>query len=154
MRQSSHGGRNVPVFIFICAGLCFGTVHAEVYKWTDKAGNVNYSDQPPTEAANPVPGTRSSYDPTQAIKDLNEKEQDYRKRQEDAAKARDKASKDAEDARIRQQNCDQARNQMGQLQDSARLYTTTPDGAKRYMNAADRQQAVDNAQQAIKKNCN
>jgi hypothetical protein len=43
---------------------------------------------------------------------------------------------------------------MGQLQSNTRLYTTAPDGSKVYMNAADRQQALDNAQQAISKYCN
>jgi len=154
MRQSSHGGRNVPVFVLICAGLCIGNVHAEVYKWTDKSGKVNYSDQPPTDTAKPVPGTGSTYDPTPAIRALNEKEQDFRKRQEDAAKAKEKADKEAEEVRAKQQNCENARKQMSQLQVGKRLYTSAPDGSRLYMNNADRQRAIDNAQQAINKNCN
>jgi hypothetical protein len=153
MRWTNHGGRHAPVFVLICAGLFLSSAQAEVYKWTDKSGNVHYSDQPPTETAKPVPGTRTSFDTLQAIKALNDKEQDYKNRQEDAAKAKAKADKEAEEARAKFESCNKARKQMGQLQGSKRLYTTTPDGSRQYMNDADRQQALNNAQQAINKYC-
>jgi hypothetical protein len=138
----------------VCAGLCLSSAQAEVYKWTDKSGKVHYSDKPLTDAAKSVPGTKTTVDPSQAIKALSDKEQDYKKRQEDAAKAKEKTDKEAEEARIKQQNCDNARKQMSQLQGNKRLYTTTPDGGRSYMNDADRQQAMDNAQQAVNKYCN
>jgi hypothetical protein len=154
MKIANNGGKLVPVFVLICASLGLSSAQAEVYKWTDKSGGVHYSDQPPSETAKSVPGTKTTVDPSQAIKALSEKEQDYKKRQEDAAKAKEKADKEAEEARIKQQNCDNARKQISQLQGSKRLYTTAPDGSRTYMNDADRQQAMDNAQQAVNKYCN
>lgn len=154
MKLANNGGRHVPVFVLICAGLCLSSAQAEVYKWTDKSGGAHYSDQPPTETAKPLPGAKTTVDPSQAIKALSEKEQDYKKRQEDAAKAKEKSDKEAEEARIKQQNCDNARKQMSQLQGSKRLYTNAPDGSRTYMKDTDRQQAMNNAQQAINKYCN
>jgi hypothetical protein len=152
--RKNNGGRLVPVFLLICAALCSSSAQAEVYKWTDKSGKVYYSDKPLTDTAQSVPGTKTTIDPSQAIKALSEKEQDFKKRQEDAAKVREKTDKEAEEARIKQQNCDNARKQMTQLQGRNRLYTTSPDGSRLYMNDADRMQALNNAQQAINKYCN
>ncbi len=155
MKQANIGGRHVPVFVLICAGLCLNSAQAEVYKWTDKSGQVHYSDQPPAaEAAHRVPGTGTPADNSEAIKALAEKEQDYKKRQDETAKAKEKADKEAEEARIKHHNCDRARKQMSQLQSGQRLYTTSPYGSRTYMDATARQQALDNAQKAINENCN
>ena len=154
MMHPKTGGNLVPVFVLILAGLGASHAQADAYKWTDKSGRVHYSDRPPSDAAKPVAGTGASQDTSQAIKALAEKEQDFRKRQEEAAEAREKADKEAEQARIKLQNCENARKQMSQLQGSNRLYTTAPDGSKQYMNTADRLQAMDIAQQAINKFCN
>lgn len=153
MKQANFGDKHVPVFVLIIAGLGASHVLADVYKWTDKSGSVHYSDKPPSDAVKPIPGTGASTDPSQAIKALAEKEQDYKKRQEEAAKAKEKADKEADQARIRQQNCDNARKQLSQLQSSQRLYTTSPSGSRIYLDAAARQMALDNAQKAINDNC-
>lgn len=154
MKLTKLGGTLVPVFVLILAGLGTGHVQADVYKWTDKSGKVHYSDKPPSDAAKTVPGTSATTDTSQAIKALADKEQDYKKRQENAAKAKEKADKEAEQARIKQQNCDNARKQMSQLQSGQRLYTTSPYGSRSYMDAAARQQALDNAQKAVNDYCN
>lgn len=155
MKIANNGGKLVPVFVLILAGLGASHVQADVYKWTDKSGTVHYSDQPPAaEAAQRVPGTGIPPDNSEAIKSLADKELEFKKRQEDATKAKDKTDKETEDARIKRQNCENARSKMTQLQSSTRLYTTAPDGSKYYMNAADRQQALDNAQKAVNENCN
>lgn len=153
MRRTNHGGRHVPVFVLICAGLCMSHAHAEVYRWTDKSGRVHYSDQPPSETAKSVPGAKTTVDPSQAIKALNEKEQDYKKRQEDAAKAKEKADKEAEEARVKRQNCDKARENFSKLQSGRRLYTSTPYG-RTYMDDGARQKALNDARKAIDDNCN
>lgn len=153
MKQVNFGDKYVPVFVLILAGLCTGNAQAEIYKWTDKSGKVHYSDKPSSETAQSVPGTGTSIDTSQAIKALAEKEQDYKKRQEEAAKAKEKSDKEAEQARIKRQNCENARKQMSQLQSSQRLYSTSPYGSRVYLDTAARQQALDNAQKVINENC-
>ena len=154
MRQNHDGGRTAPVFVLISFGLVgFSTVQADVYKWTDSSGRVQYTDRPTSNEARPVPGTGTRIDTSQAIRDLAEKELDFKKREEETAKAKEQADKEAEQARIKRQNCENARNKFIQLQSGFRLYTTAANGAKIYMNEAERQQALDNAQKAINQYC-
>jgi hypothetical protein len=114
---------------------------------------VHYTDHPPSDSALPVPGTGTRIDIWQAIKELSAKEQEFKQRQDEANKAKEKAEMQAEQARIRRQNCENARNKVKQLQGRLRLYTTTPSGAKVYMNELDRQQALNSAQQVVSEHC-
>lgn len=46
--------RKTMIFLFILSLACFGSQNALagiVYQWTDEAGNVNFSDVPPTDLA-------------------------------------------------------------------------------------------------------
>jgi len=46
--------RKTKIFLFILSLACFGSQNALagiVYQWTDEAGNVNFSDVPPTDLA-------------------------------------------------------------------------------------------------------
>ncbi len=51
--------------MIVCMALCalIGSVSAEVYKWTDDAGNVHYGDKPPAQKkANKVDVQITSYE--------------------------------------------------------------------------------------------
>ncbi len=52
----------VQLFIAIAIMLATATVAAQVYKWVDKDGKVQYSDQPPPVDAKDVKGTAKKID--------------------------------------------------------------------------------------------
>ena len=96
---------------------------AQLYRWVDQDGKVRYSDTPPTgvkaTTLRPPPG---SYAPAPApggdaaAKDAKkgpltpaEQEAEFRKRQMEAQKARDKDDQASRDALAKQDNCARAR---------------------------------------------
>lgn len=141
------------LFLILALGLPL-TAAADVYKWTDASGHVHYSDQPPSDKANALKGVPTQPDQGLAAqRDLADKELAYKKRQDDAAKAKAKADKDAETARIRQQNCERARSNLAAMNENRRLYTTGPDGQRNYMSE---QQLADTramSEKAVAENC-
>ena len=108
-----HAGR----LLFLGALACTAHAHAELYKWTDAQGKVQYSDQPPTVNAQAIKGTAAGQAATtnQATQSLNAQERAYQKRRKEAEEARAKADKDAEEARTQRENCAKARDNLNQV---------------------------------------
>jgi hypothetical protein len=128
---------------------------AELFKWTDAQGKVNYSDQPPTVNAQTVKGSSPAQAETasQATQALNAQDQAYQKRLKDAEDARLKADKEAELTRIKRENCDKARNNLSTLQNTPRVYFTNAAGQRVYMDDAARASALVNNQKAVSEFC-
>ena len=146
-----HGGR----LLFLGALALMGHAHAELYKWTDGQGKVHYSDQPPTVSAQTikVPQAGQAETTTQATQSLNDQDQAYQKRREEAEKARVKSEKEAEQARIQRENCAKARNNLNTLQNTPRVYTNNAAGQRTYMDDAARTNALANTQKAVSDFC-
>ncbi len=140
----------------LLAALSVGThAHAELYKWTDGRGKVNYSDQPPTVNAQALKsGSAAQAETTnQATQSLNAQDQAYQKRRKDADEARAKAEKEAEQERIKRENCAKARNNLDNLQNKPRVYTTNAAGQRVYMDDAARAGALASSQKAVSDFC-
>jgi hypothetical protein len=89
---------------------------AALYKWTDAQGRVVYSDQPPAGnvkseqlRAAPPPANPN------AAKELAQRQAEFQKRQDDAAKAAEKAGKERASAAETTEACAQMRGQLKQL---------------------------------------
>jgi hypothetical protein len=146
-----HAGR----LLFLGVLALSGHAQAELYKWTDGQGKVNYSDQPPTVNAPTIKANAAGQaeTTTQATQSLNAQDQAYQKRRKDADEARAKAEKEAEQARVKRENCDKARNNLGTLQNTPRVYTTNAAGQRVYMDDAARASALANSQKAVSDFC-
>src|SRR5438034_8784388 len=85
---------------------------AALYKWTDASGRVVYSDQPPpgNVKSEILKGPPPPANPN-AVKDLANKELEYKQRQLDKAEANAKAEKDTAAAKARTDNCIQVRGE-------------------------------------------
>jgi len=141
------------IFLILCLGLPL-TAAADVYKWKDDSGHVHYSDQPPSDKVTVIKSNSAPYDQTVAMqRDLADKDLAFKKRMEEAAKAKEKADKDAEAARIRQENCERARSNLASMNENRRIYTSGPNGQRYYMN--DQQLADTRAmsEKAVAENC-
>jgi Domain of unknown function (DUF4124) len=108
---------------------------AEVYRWVDSNGRVQYSDHAPpdidakTVGAKPATGSDSGA----AAKSYVDKEQDFRKRQvENAEKAKKQAALDDE-SKAKQQNCTQARTQLATAQAGGRIARLNEKGQREYL---------------------
>ncbi|MGA7950440.1 MAG: DUF4124 domain-containing protein [Thiobacillaceae bacterium] len=139
--------------LVLCLGFALAGA-AQVYKWTDGSGQVHYSDQPPSDQAkaikgNPVPAEEASA----ALQTLAEKDFAFKKRKADAAKAKEKADKDAEAARIKRENCDRARSNLAALDQGGRTYSSGPYGERNYMTDQQRADARADAQRYMAENC-
>lgn len=120
----------LPLLLFLVIPPSF----AEVYRWVDSNGRVQYSDQPPPDvdakkvSARPATGSEAA-----PAKSYSEKDQEFRKRQlEGDEKAKKQAALD-DKAKAEQQNCAQARNRLATLQAGGRISRTTDKGEREYL---------------------
>jgi hypothetical protein len=141
------------LLLILCLGFSL-TASAEVYKWKDAAGHVHYSDQPPsdnTTAVKSAPG--QSEQAVASQRELADKDLAFKKRQEDAAKAKEKADKEAEAARIKRENCERARSNLTAMSGNRRIYKTDPNGQRQYMDEQQKADARAMSEKAVTENC-
>ncbi|HQT71091.1 MAG TPA: DUF4124 domain-containing protein [Thiobacillus sp.] len=131
--------------------------HAELYKWTDGQGKVQYTDHPPTLNSQTLKyGNAGQAETTsKATQSLDAKDQAFQKRNKEARDAHDKAEKEAEQARIASENCDKARKNLSTLQNAntPRIYTTNSAGQRIYMDDSARASALANSQKNVSDFC-
>lgn len=117
---------------------------ADVYKWTDRDGNVHYGDRPPAsgEQADSV-----SLTPSPEL-DADYGERSLKRRRLLEAFEADRAERQRLDdeaalaKRDRAQQCEQARRMLADLERANLLYTTDQDGNRVYMSDDERHQAA------------
>ena len=120
------------------------TSEAALYKWTDAQGHVVYSDQPPqgnvkTEQLRGAPPPANP----NAAKELAQRDAEFRKRQDEAAKAEAKAGKERTASAERAENCAQGRAQLKQLTESQiAIYRYKENGEREIMDADARAREV------------
>jgi hypothetical protein len=143
-------------------GLAWGTAvaqNAAVYKWVDKQGVTHYTDNPP-ESAPDVSDTGIRYRRTnpQSVqarasrKQTSFAEQQGRRDDLQQAGAQDKNQREA-DENERRKNCEQSREVMEKYDTAHRLYRTTPDGEREYLDSDQIDSARAEAAAAVKKWC-
>lgn len=130
---------------------------AEIVKWVDSQGKVHYSDQPPPAAKSQQPlnikNQPGALGGTSTAKSPAEQEQDFRKRQMDAADAEKKAAEDKKQAEIARQNCAAARSNLKSLQEGVRMSRYNEQGERVFMDDAERAKTTEDAQRAVKDWC-
>jgi hypothetical protein len=141
------------LFLLACAPL-----HAQVYKWVDAAGNVQYSDQPPASAkgtkklsADPQPSAApvNKESSPKAAKTMADKEMEFRKRRVESEEAKAKQAKADADAKVRQQNCAQARGQLRSLQEGRRIVKFNDAGERVFLDDQARPEETARAQKSV-----
>jgi hypothetical protein len=149
----------------LLAALAFaGAAHAQ-YWWLDKDGKKRYGDTPPpgvkaTRLGAPASGSAPApAAPAAASKDAKkgpltaaEKDQEYRKRQEDAKKDQEKSEKTQKAAADKAENCTRAREYKATLE-TGRVARTNAAGERYYMEESEIAQELAKAQQMIQQAC-
>ena len=133
-----------------------GAASAALYKWTNEAGEVVYSDKPPPQnlqgqrlKAPPPPPVP----PEQALEELRNKSKAYTERREarqEAARIQQEAKAKAERKR---QRCDQLRSRLTFLQNNPRISVKAEGGEYSRMNEEQRQSNIQKTSDQIQKDC-
>jgi hypothetical protein len=137
---------------------------AQLYKWTDANGRVQYSDKPPP-AGRPAERLTNSAISTVTSpasggaqgapgqKSPAELEQEFRKRRADQAEAEKKAQAQADEKRSLQAACQQSQRQLTALQSGQRMATVDDQGERRFLEDGEIQQQIQRTQADIQKYC-
>ncbi len=147
---------------------------AQMYRWVDKDGRVHYTATPPppgvkartlrAPASSPAPAADDA-ERDDAAKDTGakdarrgpltpaEQEQEFRKRQLEAQKAREKEALAAEEAETKRRNCMRARETLATLESGQRVSRTGADGERYYLDDAARARETEAARNAVQDWC-
>lgn len=132
---------------------------AQLYKWVDKDGKVRYGDTPPpgvnaTPLKGPArPAGAPAADAKKGEKDKLNPEAAFRKRQEDAAKDREKQAQANEQAAAKKEDCARAQEALRTLESGQRIARTDSKGERYYMEDADIAREAAKARQAAQQAC-
>ncbi len=158
-----------PIRLFVAAAvlLATATVAAQVYKWVDKDGKVQYSDMPPPPAATkadakklntgasaPVPDGADPKAGANAPKTAQEKAREADKKNKDEA---EKARKDEEAqkaAKMNEERCKAARRYKGDLETGRPIARNNDQGERSFMSDEERSAELAKANAAIADACN
>lgn len=113
---------------------------AEVYRWTDEHGRVQFGDRPVTDSASEVqikqPKTKV---PAKDAVDRKQKANQFlRARELDRIEKQQKQQQAQREEAKRQQNCKKAKLELRKLQQARLLYTKDKSGKKHYITDAER----------------
>ena len=162
------------VFIFAILGLA--SANAQVHKCIDANGKVIYSQNPCPANTKPgtvtrrvdgpssAPSVTPSSDPADkaakgdAAKKSGPKtaayqEQDFRKRQQDQAKAAKESADKSAEAQRKQDNCRAARERLAQYEIGGRMTRVNPQGERYYLEDAQIEQEKARARSEVSQAC-
>jgi len=140
----------------IAAALLQSPARGEMYKWTDPAGQIHYSQTPPpagikTDIIQGAPPPAD--DPDKIIEDLTNQVDAMDEtvaKQEGEAKEKS-LRKEIDEAY--EKNCIASRNNLASLQEGGRKRYLTPDGQVIHLSEEERQQRINEAKDQIDEFC-
>jgi Domain of unknown function (DUF4124) len=128
---------------------------AELFKWTDRDGNIHFGDAPPADAIGVEKlGIKSAPTDTARLESL-EVQKDLRDKQstmEDELRV-NQQKRAAEEAEAKQKFCDAARKRYENIQHSRKFATTGADGKEAWMSGADADKMKADLKAAADKAC-
>lgn len=152
-----------PLCLTLLVAATLGTLpaFAQLYKWTDANGRVQYSDKPPPgQKAQAITGSNvstvsgaASSGAAAGAKSPADQEQEFRKRRAEQEEAQKKATKVADEQRANQANCQQAQRQLAAMQSGSRISTFDDKGERRFLEDAEIQQEQAKSQAEVARWC-
>jgi hypothetical protein len=144
---------------------------AQLYRWVDKDGRVHYTATPPpagatksrtleTPATPPAPpaangeGAAAANAAPKGPLTPAEQEAAFRKRQQEAQKAAEKAALERQQEETRVANCQRAREALATFESGQRISRTNPQGERYYLDDAARARETEAARKAVQDWCN
>lgn len=166
----------IRIAVFAFASFSLASAHAQVYKCIDAAGKIIYSQNPcpantksgtvtrrvdrPSEAPAATPPAESADKAAKgdAAKKTGPKttadlEQDFRKRQQDQAKAAKESSAKSAEAQRKAENCRIARERLAQYDAGGRMSRVNPQGERYYLEDAQIEREKARARSDLSQHC-
>ena len=152
----------IPVpFRMVLLALLFlaAPAQAQLYKWVDANGRVQYSDRKPTDAkqqSQEVKNTVSSVGSQPSVaggKSAADLDKDFQKRRQDQTEAQQKQQQAAAEQKQNTDACDAARRNLAALNSGQRIARFNQQGEKSYLEDADRVRETERAQQQVQNSC-
>ena len=155
---------SVAIALALCVAL---PASAQLYKWVDANGKVHYTDRPPPDnvktkqirEAAPPPAPPAAKDgklgsKTSEPQSLAERDQAFRKRQAEAAKAEEEQAKKDAKAKEKAQYCNRAKAALAGLEAGGRQARFNDKGERYYLTDAQIAQETARVRQNVADNCN
>ena len=149
----------VQLFIALAILLATATVAAQVYKWVDKDGKVQYTDTPPPASATKSEARKIETAPPVAAKadapakSLLDRAKDFDKRKADDAEKTKKMEAEQQNAAISAANCREANIAVKSLETGRPIARTTESGAREILDDEARQAELAKARKAVADFC-
>ncbi|HEX7116142.1 MAG TPA: DUF4124 domain-containing protein [Steroidobacter sp.] len=129
--------RSLLTFMLAVAGLSAAQVLADVYKYTDKNGNVLYTDKPPTLPAERLDVQSQKTDivavQTRQQEEMKRLQEEEARRQQAMADRASNQEAERLNAKDKAERCAQARARYDRYMNSRKLYEPLPNGERRYL---------------------
>lgn len=157
-----------------------GSWAGQMYRWTDASGRTHFSDRPPPadastggvqqselpqarpigsgegSGADSVPGAANSGAASPGAASTAERTQNQqrllRALQEERQAKQQARAKEKQQVAEREQRCKRARDQLARYQQAA-IYRNDENGQRRFLEGAERQAVIDEAQQSVERWC-
>ncbi|MCY7389347.1 MAG: DUF4124 domain-containing protein [Burkholderiales bacterium] len=149
----------VQLFIAVAILLATATVAAQVYKWVDKDGKVQYTDTPPPASATKTEAKKVDTSPAAAstagtpAKSLQDRAKDFDKRKADDAEKAKKSEADQQAAAANAANCRDARAALKDLETGRPLTRNTDSGNREILDEESRQTETAKARKSVADFC-
>ncbi len=152
----------VPFRVVLLALLLLAApAQAQLYKWVDANGRVQYSDRKPTdtrqqpqEVRNTVSSIGSqSTGAAAGGKSAADLDKDFQKRRQEQADAQQKQQQAAAEQKQNSEACDSARRNLAALNSGQRIARFNQQGEKTYLDDSNRVRETERAQQQVQTNC-
>jgi hypothetical protein len=147
--------------LVLAACLAFSGAAAAQHKWVDQNGRIQYGDTPPpgartTTVRPPSPGSAPAEakqdEPRKAPATMAEREADFRTRQQEAEKEREKQAKAREQAEDKRENCARAKEMVRALE-SGRVARTDAKGERYFLDEAQLRQETAKGRRDVQQWC-
>ncbi len=145
----------VPFRIVLLALLLLAApAQAQLYKWVDANGRVQYSDRKPPDGkqSQEVRGSVSSVGSQSG--GAAELDKEFQKRRQEQAESQQKQQQAASEQKQKAQSCEDARRNLAALDSGQRIARYDAQGERQYLEDADRARETQRMQQLVQANCN
>ena len=145
-------------YLLILLMLSCANAFADLNKWVDENGKVQYSDQPPPanvkakKLRSAIPSGTSSTAAASApaaTKTLAEREAEWKKAQQAKKEAADKSAQEQAQQAEKKANCSAAQQNLTALQTAAPITEYNAMGERTYLDDSQRQQRIAKARQDV-----
>lgn len=143
-RRSATGRKRASLLLAVFFAL---SVHAEVYKWVDEKGQIQYGDQPPPRVNANKLAVAATSDAIGTNTSWQDKDLEFKKRRVEVV--------EKERARVRLRPiCNQARGEVKILESNRyRIWEYNDNGDPAWLSRNERQASIERKREFISRNC-